>query len=305
MKFWILAAITFFSLLGSAADKSHYIVLVPGSLSRLVNTLYPKTGYYGRESIEAAKQHSAGIYVVRNLDSFGGFKKNGDLLARELTAWYSRQPEKLPIIMVGHSSGAFYSIYVASKNILPIKSVVGIATPFSGSDLADTALSIGLVRSGVKRICKMLSKTSLDCTGVLDLTSRNVNDFLRNYFLAPDQHLFLVGGSQTKPPSLRHTFDAEYLSSWHSMVSHFLKDECSDGIVTCASAYSTPLGGHDPNWQRVNIHPLPELHVSLEHGEQVLDDRIYRDLFGVRHPDYIRKTQREFFEALFTEVTRY
>jgi pimeloyl-ACP methyl ester carboxylesterase len=234
---------------------------------------------------------------VKRLSLMGQFEANGERVLKELTAWYTRWfPQgNVPIALVGHSAGGFYSMYAATKaRNLPIRKLVMISTPLLGAELADAAFHAPVVGKVLTEICDH-SGGILDLRGLTGLTSDQVEGFLKRVALPDSLELFTLGGSQPRPSGPLDATRAEVLSPAFAMASLLIPTE-SDGIISLRSSMGVGAQLVTQSGQTAQLN-RPALRLNLDHAEQALDYRVF-GLLGTRDAGYIRQEQQRAYAQI-------
>ncbi|MEK6705142.1 MAG: hypothetical protein AABZ06_05090 [Bdellovibrionota bacterium] len=240
--------------------------------------------------VESIEVNGDVVHIVNGLSPMGDFAQNGETALQDLGTWYeaSFPDHDVPITILGHCAGGFYSLYLAAHaQDLPIRKIVLFSTPMLGSELAD------FVFGHLPLLDSLFMKTGsiFDLRGLAELTTTKINTFLEKLDITPQIQIYAVSGKQSRAQAIYRQFDAEYLSPLFSLTAALIGGE-SDGMVSRRSALATRAGTLTGQF-----HPMPEISIPLDHAEQVLDYRLLA-LFGTRHATWVSDQQRAIYPVL-------
>lgn len=285
------------------------VVLVPGTLnSVLPGSLIgdPKNGfeynpYFSETIVKVFLEQNFSVLVINRLDPLGDFQKNGEITFSQTYKIYNEHYGRLniPIYMIAHSAGGFYSFYASDINKnLPIKKIVLVSCPMGGSELAEVVFEKGKLGEWFRRSLETISNPFIDLRGITRIGPKHVSQFLSEVNIESNVQVYSTTSSQSRPSVLK-TYDSKFLSPILQLTSRFLPGK-SDGIVSVESTlkYSEPLLNRDG--QVVKITQLTTT-ANLDHAEEVLDHRLFK-VFGFYNTDYIRDSQKEWYTNILAEI---
>ena len=311
MKTFVLILLSFsFYLPQSFANNfKAAVILVPGVWNSGLpgNTHFnPVSGiieanpYFSEQIIQSIESQGYATYVIKDLSWFGQLENNGERTYWELRNWYDRyfSNSNLPIYLLGHSSGGFYSLYAehlnqSSNDPLPIKKIIMLSTPLKGTGLAETFFEKYWFSPVFSKI---VSETSnfFDLRGLKGLTAKAVKNFLAPLQTPPTVDVYTLASSQPPPDEPIKMADMEYLSPFFWFTSQFV-DGVSDGIVSLDSAYGV---GETFSFK---LKSLRRYQAQLDHAEQVLDYRIFK-LLGTYNAELVRDRQAKLYSSIWPAV---
>ncbi len=294
------------SFVFAECNPNKIVVLVPGTL----NSAVPGTPgssphnrvYFSQAIIDTVTKFVCHTYVVKGLTWFGDFKTNGGTVFKELIDWQEQHPvlRGLPIEIIAHSAGGFYSLQAASLNYslgspLNFTRMHFLSTPLKGLELANILSSNNLVRRQMEKLFNR-NYAGLDLRGLWQLRSPQTQAFLDDLVVPNDIEVNAYAGIQTPPPSLDREFESAFLPPVFQAFE-FLMDRLGDGIVSAESALGQPLI-HSTNGNLfLNLHPHPEAEIPLDHVEEVWDFK-YLEYLGFQETSHVEAEQIKFIESL-------
>lgn len=292
----------------SPIPKKGILVFVPGSLNWMVpGSCGGEDGrawspYFSSTILKVARDKGYDVTVIRNLKALGDFEENGKSMLSELEAWYSENyaGKKVPITLLGHSAGGFYSLHAATLgSSLPIKKIITVATPLNGTEVANALFDEFLHKKGDFWINAL--GHLIDVRGLLQLTTRHVEDFLSRSQISARIKVYAVGGAQPRPGGVADWTDFNFLCPLCDLFAKYLPEEESDGLVTVSSALGTNALLRNRSGSPLPIHRLWDLRPNLDHVEQLLDYRLYLAT-GILNPGEVDKEQKRFYSELLNAV---
>ncbi len=267
MKHPLIILFLFFSL---STKANEIVVLVPG----FFNTFTPE--YFSKDVVHSFTRKGLKVYVAKDLNPIGSILENGTRLEKFLQSVQTVEGHPVEFNIVAHSAGGFYSLWVADRKNIHIKSLFTVSTPFKGIEFIQTWLEKSFLFSNLADLAYL--------EGLRELTPGGVQKFLKTIHLNSKMQINIFGGYQNE--SLDIT-DARNISAPLLVTSHFISGK-SDGIVSMNSAL-----GLNP----VTKTPPGDLIIHLEHWEQVLEPTAFVFL-GIRNTEYIQQEQARFYTKL-------
>jgi pimeloyl-ACP methyl ester carboxylesterase len=270
------------------------VVLVPGFFNTAVpGDIKPSDGYipYFSQAIIETIRARATVVVVDSLLPVGTVETNGVLLERFLAATIDRFPGR-KLIVIAHSAGGLYLMRaLTNRPELPIKTVVTIATPYTGIEFIDR------LTNSVPGLDSLAHYLNLD--SLREFRESNMGNVLKR-FSVPD-HIRWVTISGHQPACFLWTCgDSRYLSWLLSITQHLMRHS-SDGIVTVPSALGSEVKIRAQSGQTFKLEPWADFNFALEHWEMVEDYRYFHAL-GVLDVGNIRDRQTRFFDAILDRL---
>jgi hypothetical protein len=291
LKSILFSAIILFASYLHAEDKG-LAVLVPGTFNSVMPGSHVFDGPYYSEEIQNTL-HSQGYQttIIQNLNPLGNFEDNGKILASQVLEISKKYHG--PVTMICHSAGGFYALSALQylKNVSVTK-VIMIATPLEGSEIADYVYNDPLFKIFLKKIVDLVSENYFDLSGLEELSTEKVKNFLAKVQVSDFTKFVAVAGVQKNPDRLLNANDSRYLSPALVKIGSYLS-EYGDGLVSVPEAlgqtvYLKTLSG------RAKFIEVSPVTFPLDHIEQFLDYRFFK-MLGFRNTDYIRQEQQKFY----------
>lgn len=299
-----------FSLVASIAfsecNPNKIVALVPGTLNSAVpgapsSNPYDRA-YYSQSIIETVSKYACNRYVIKGLSWFGDFQENGKVVFDELLEWQSQHQELqgLPIEIIAHSAGGFYSLQAVSFNFskgspLKFSKLHFLSTPMKGLELANILTANPFVRRQMEKIFNQNYK-GLDVRGLWQLRTNEVEIFLGTLKIPNEIEVHTYAGVQKSPPSFEREFESAFLPPVFQAFE-FLMDGLGDGVVSYESALGRPELHSSTGTQFTNLWPHPELEVPLDHVEEVWDYK-YLEYLGFQKTQHVQQAQINFIEQV-------
>ncbi len=263
--------------------------------------------YYSDNIINTIQKNGYEVLVIKKLSALGSFESNGAKVYQELSNWYRTNFPKrnVPITILGHSAGGFYSLYASylnTRNVadkLPIKRVIAISTPFNGLKIADLIASFPIVGTIIRFTIDSFY-SFFDLRGLYQLTTREIRRFLGQLRLDPELEIITIGSTQEEPRGYSQRRDARFLCVACNVIDSFISGS-SDGMVSVSSAYATNARIYDYNGNLLPIKRWYRLHGYLDHFEQAMDSRLF-SLIGTYNRKYIYYEQNRLYQNLFSNL---
>ncbi|MGE3973898.1 MAG: alpha/beta fold hydrolase [Bdellovibrionales bacterium] len=299
----------FFSSFMAVSSPRLAVVLLPGTLNSIlpgritedsVKKILLTTPYFSSAIIQSLEEGGALVHVVKGLAPAGDLEENGRVALLSIQKWYRESGNSLPLILIGHSAGGQYALWLAAQNQLPIQKIVFVSTPFNGAKLAERFF--GFPFTNILRWGPPSWFSFFDWRGLYQMKPTEVKEFFKRIRIPGNIELLAFGGSQDLPRSPLQTISAEYFSPALAVTAGLIGEE-SDGIVEIKSAYSDKVEILSQLDERINIQYLSEMHMPLEHPEQVLDYRIFKYM-GARNSEFVYQKQRETYSRLMSLMNR-
>jgi hypothetical protein len=287
------------------------VVLVPGTGNSLLPGAVQKSPiskelsanpYFSKSILEVIQKRNFEVLVIKGLAPAGLFQSNGKKSLEVLSSWYLKKyPQKnVPITLIGHSAGGFYSLHMAHLNkTLPIRDVVLLSSGLKGLRIAEIVFP-GDAKTPAVTIPGL--GFFIDVRGLPQFKPDHVKKFIAQLRLPETLRLFAVGGSQQPSSRVTEIAQPQFLSPILKVSASLIGEEC-DGIVESQSAYAQGVRIATREGGFVEPTSIPNLHMNLEHPEQVFDHRIFAVL-GTWNVGYIRDAQVQLYNGLLDILER-
>jgi hypothetical protein len=312
---WILAVyLTIFGLNSAFAQSAASVnpppkgvmILVPGIFSnfgleslkgKVPDHILAEFVYFSEIWVNTVRQSGYDPIVIRSLGSWSSFEDNGQKLAQEMKSVYlSKYPKAdVPITILSHSSGAFYTLAALSGKLnLPVKKVLMVAAPLDGNELVDLYLL------GKKFLFGsfFMPFPVLDFEGIRDLSTSNVKKFLSTVKVDDSIQFFSFPGYQPGTLNPLNFWNSSYLIPPLNFTSRFILGE-SDGLVSLNSTLMKNNSIQSLTGGQIKVQAVTNLRIPLDHFEQFIDHRIY-EFLGFKNAYDIGNKQREFAKKLIS-----
>lgn len=259
--------------------------------SNLNTELYlNSTPYFSQAILQTMRRHGA-VVVVNSLNPIGTIEENAQILERFLVVTADQFSGK-ELVIIAHSAGGLYTLGALSRRpSLPIKTVVTIATPYTGIEFIEE-LTDSL--PGLDSLAQFLNLESLR-----EFRPTKVANVMKTFRVPEKTKLITIAGRQS-PCFIFNCSESRYLS-WILTLTHNLVGRPSDGIITVESALGLNAKISDKNERPLTISPWSDFNFALEHGEMVHDFRFFKAL-GVSDVSEIRKRQAKYFEEIVVRL---
>ena len=271
----------------AAAATRPLAVLVPGYFNlpgRQPPLLPGEWNYFSKVVVSTLQAEGFETHVIRDLNPVGTMAENGAALLRDLENLVAAHPDAR-ISVIAHSAGGIYTAKALTENPrLPIQTVVTIATPYQGAELADLVKWV----PGYEEITR-----ALDLTSLYEFESGRIGGIVST-LKVPRRVRWVALGAAQEVCALDSCLQADHMSSVLSLAWSFM-DEPGDGVVSLRSATQVALNRHEGG--QVAVEHWPDLPIALDHWKVVVEADNFR-LVGVTDPEWIGRSQRALFQEL-------
>ena len=270
------------------------VVLIPGFFNTAIpGELKLSEGYipyFSRKIIDTVRARAT-VAVVDTLLPTGTLETNGVLLEKFLSATVARYPGR-KFIAIAHSAGGLYLMRALTlRPDLPFKTVVTIATPYTGVEFIDK------LADNIPGLDALAHYLHLD---ILREFRRDNMASILGRVSVPD-HIRWISIAGYQPSCFLWTCGESSHLSWLLTVAQQLMEHESDGIVTVDSALGRGAAIQSRSGRPLHLEPWADFIVPLEHWEIVQDYRFFRSL-GVIDVGNVRDLQEQVFNELLDRL---